>query len=817
MDKDLQLGLTAPSLLRIPTSTNEDLPILDSRLSKPTLRSEKELSVFIKRPPPRGLPFHKFFRHYLTIFVYFLALVYFLFSNDGRLFGLDTPAADSYFSGVNVLVFIFFGAYFAYFLATQKRYLLSVFAFTDIFLLVLTILDIPQVRTAISSADGSQHKWVSRFFLFLFGTARLAVINKFIQLWYLPKYWRNFDPESLCGESSSSAGLPAAPTHASLASDTTKVNLWLLVMLFLFFFFNADLFPSISNDFGPVLTHINTLLSRNQTAGLQYLNEEFPRFFVGKAEELVYVEFPSNVSIFYSNTTDFRAEELFWIPILLPDTNATTPGHFPSFIHLILSIRLVTRAESMLLIVRNLLVVCLYAIFVLVNQYVLSRFIFRPYERLSERMVLHHNHFAKPETTLNTDCFVIEKESLRIKQILVRGFGKAAELLLHRIFSIDGSLDFKEFKNTRSVFAIFGFCDIRRFTDVSEALGKRVIQFVNVIAEIVHLEVQNSGGAPNKNVGDAFMVVWILEDEESEVAYITDPKAQELQIKRLTNRETRLEASKTEDSIPELSEFVLRKIKANQRNSNTAESALICILKIIVKLQTSEQIARINSDPEIKSKLPDFSVKIGFGLHAGAAIEGGIGSYYKLDMAYMGKSPMMAMTLEGLTKEYKVGLLFTQSIVNLMESPRLKQLCREVRSLHLESQNATHRLYTVDFAEGNEVVPGQAGVGRRTWESNWDFRRIDHIDRSWESVTGNTLLARSLGVAKPEHQLEAHMEDLHLSNRAVTAYLNRNWVESNRLFSQLKHLRPDQVDIVEELRRNRYVCPPGHLTMKVID
>ncbi len=34
------------------------------------------------------------------------------------------------------------------------------------------------------------------------------------------------------------------------------------------------------------------------------------------------------------------------------------------------------------------------------------------------------------------------------------------------------------------------------------------MEFVNSIAHIVHTSVSTHGGAPNKNIGDAFLLVW---------------------------------------------------------------------------------------------------------------------------------------------------------------------------------------------------------------------------------------------------------------------------------------------------------------------
>ena len=43
--------------------------------------------------------------------------------------------------------------------------------------------------------------------------------------------------------------------------------------------------------------------------------------------------------------------------------------------------------------------------------------------------------------------------------------------------------------------------------------------FVNEIAEIVHFTVDNYGGSANKNIGDAFLLVWKYPD----MKYHADP------------------------------------------------------------------------------------------------------------------------------------------------------------------------------------------------------------------------------------------------------------------------------------------------------
>jgi class 3 adenylate cyclase len=65
----------------------------------------------------------------------------------------------------------------------------------------------------------------------------------------------------------------------------------------------------------------------------------------------------------------------------------------------------------------------------------------------------------------------------------------------------------------QKIMAIFGFCDIRNFVDTTEVLETDVMVFVNQIAEIVHSQVDKYLGAANKNIGEAFLLVWKFPEE----------------------------------------------------------------------------------------------------------------------------------------------------------------------------------------------------------------------------------------------------------------------------------------------------------------
>lgn len=62
----------------------------------------------------------------------------------------------------------------------------------------------------------------------------------------------------------------------------------------------------------------------------------------------------------------------------------------------------------------------------------------------------------------------------------------------------------------------------------------------------------------------------------------------------------------------------------------------------------------------------DFQVSMGFGLHVGWAIEGAIGSEYKIDASYLSPNVNMASRLEAATKQFGCSLLMSDDFAMLL-------------------------------------------------------------------------------------------------------------------------------------------------------
>lgn len=60
--------------------------------------------------------------------------------------------------------------------------------------------------------------------------------------------------------------------------------------------------------------------------------------------------------------------------------------------------------------------------------------------------------------------------------------------------------------------AIFGFGIIDNFVKTTEVLQEDIMAYVNKLAEITHSMVDRYGGSTNKNIGEAFLMVWKFYD-----------------------------------------------------------------------------------------------------------------------------------------------------------------------------------------------------------------------------------------------------------------------------------------------------------------
>lgn len=302
---------------------------------------------------------------------------------------------------------------------------------------------------------------------------------------------------------------------------------------------------------------------------------------------------------------------------------------------------------------------------------------------------------VKGKSQKQLETRLLENSIVKICNLLSVGFGEAgAEVIADNIRS---GGDLNPMVPGRRVRAVFGFCDIRNFTDTTEVLQEEVMEFVNSIASIVHTEVSHHGGAANKNIGDAFLLVWKLPQTSCEA---------DDRIKRSSILGARMAAGQ------EL-------ISESGTVTHLADAALASFIVIQAALRRSKKLQNYCKRRDLNARMPGFEVSLGFGLHFGWAIEGAIGSRHKIDASYLSPHVNTASRLEAATKQFGVPILLSEAFVKLL-SPSVRQRCREIDCVMLKGSLNPIRLYTFDvdtrywvFKHSNEM-----DIRRKTNELN---------------------------------------------------------------------------------------------------
>mmetsp|Transcript_19276 Transcript_19276/g.68107 ORF Transcript_19276/g.68107 Transcript_19276/m.68107 type:complete len:865 (-) Transcript_19276:193-2787(-) len=400
---------------------------------------------------------------------------------------------------------------------------------------------------------------------------------------------------------------------------------------------------------------------------------------------------------------------------------------------------------------------------------------------------------------------LLETTLAKIGALLQIGFGEAGSTIIQQNMSSTGALN--PLVKGRKIEGIFGFCDIRQFTDATECLQEEVMLFVNEIGDIVHWACHQYRGAANKNIGDAFLIVWMLPEEGadgvrrgassrggSSDAYSVDDKTPAGDGDGEYLEDGKEEPAPYDDVLDELVE-VTEEVTVEQ----VSDCSLYSFLKVMVELHKSNvrgSLRRYQDHSAIRNRFPEgYSVRLGFGLHKGWAIEGAIGSRFKIDASYLSPNVNMSARLEAATKQFRTPLLLSESLVESL-SPAAKGFLRCIDRVTVKGSIEPIRLYTYD------VINYDAALGE-----------------PYESHTPIDFLASA------DFANDAGLRDLHAGlhadffktfNRGADAYFAGAWGEAKAGLEEAMALKPEDgpsTTLMEVMGRDGFVAPvdwPGY-------
>lgn len=223
----------------------------------------------------------------------------------------------------------------------------------------------------------------------------------------------------------------------------------------------------------------------------------------------------------------------------------------------------------------------------------------------------------KEKIDQNLETAILENAIQKIGHLLILGFGDAGSSIIAQNMTSGG--DMNPLLPGTKTFGIFGFCFVHNFLVCTEVLQKDVMVFVNQIAEITHTAVAKYGGSANKNLGDAYLLIWKYDDP-----------------------------NELNTTVP------FEEKNFSQDNRNCADMALFSYIKILARINKYSHIRKYRQNQGLSGRIENYKVRMGFGLHTGWAIEGAIGSFFKIDASYLSPNINLAARLEVATLQYGV-------------------------------------------------------------------------------------------------------------------------------------------------------------------
>mmetsp|Transcript_62685 Transcript_62685/g.197953 ORF Transcript_62685/g.197953 Transcript_62685/m.197953 type:complete len:429 (+) Transcript_62685:2-1288(+) len=278
------------------------------------------------------------------------------------------------------------------------------------------------------------------------------------------------------------------------------------------------------------------------------------------------------------------------------------------------------------------------------------------------------------------ETIILERTIIKLGGLLALGFGEAGAEIIGQNMSGSHSAGVNAMVPGQKVNAIIGFCNIRDFTLATEVLKEKVMVFVNQVGEIVHGCVDDFHGAPNKNIGDSFLLVWRLSGAPPE------------------------------------------------RQAKLADMALASAAKIVAEVSQSRVLAVYRGHPGLLQRLPRYRVQLSFGLHCGWAIEGAIGSELKIDASYLSPNVNVASRLEAATRQFGVWVLASHFMFHLC-SPGTAALCRLIDHVTVRGSKQPIRLYTLDL-DHTRLEVKQRGVLDRVTRNYFKVRQIRELRKN---------------------------------------------------------------------------------------
>ena len=208
------------------------------------------------------------------------------------------------------------------------------------------------------------------------------------------------------------------------------------------------------------------------------------------------------------------------------------------------------------------------------------------------------------------------------------------------------------------------------------------------------------------------------------------------------------------------------------------DRALISAVKTLTQLARAQEMMAYKNHPRInKTFLDKYNISISFALHVGRAIEGAIGSEFKVDALYLSADTQIALRIDQLCDTYDRQILLSGAFQGMLSS-KGKTFCRKVDQVCMEeSKGASKEIYCFDLFH---IDPLEEEQKPEDDVQNGKFiPSVEYVDQDISAAVRQGIQY----VYEYDHDFccikRAHKPDFYdFFGKAIDSYIDGDWVNA---------------------------------------
>lgn len=240
------------------------------------------------------------------------------------------------------------------------------------------------------------------------------------------------------------------------------------------------------------------------------------------------------------------------------------------------------------------------------------------------------------------------------------------------------------------------------------------------------------------------------------------------------------------------------------------DRALLGMLKSFAGIHRDKNLKVWGNDFRLSAGVSEYYVDIIYGMDAGWAVEGAVGSEYKIDATYLSPHVNMASRMMSATKQYGVTILLSKAVEELLSRTCRKKM-RHLDTVYVKGSKVKQEIFTFDARHQGvdffliERLPEQADLEAESytpniWEHDPDVKAMrQHVSEEFMEIYSLALKQYLYGNWKDAYKNFEKANDTMIQHILEDGYLDYDMEDLEGIIDNKDDQSEDMVHIRQEL------------------